>query len=216
MDPFDMLLRDAGWEFEIHHNGGVSVHRGLKTREKQGGRNEFVGFSSEVAVDSGDLLVCKVTGDEYQVARTQKLVFMGKLSHIKAYIDTPYAPRPSHVSFNIGTMTNSAIQSHSPGAVQSLTFTQQNRESAIEIIEALRSRLPQLAFSADDEQDIIAELETAESQLKRSSPRGNVIRECFASVKDKIEEHIAGAIAGSAVTAGQSLLQLIGGYLAGQ
>lgn len=212
MDPFKMIRDATGVDYEIHRGDSVSVHRGSKHREDHGSRNEYIGFSADTDVRPGDVLVCTVTENEYLVSRTAKDEFLGSVS-IKAYFDSPHSGRASHVSFNIGTMTNSAIQHASPGATQSVTFTQQNRESAVEVIQTILAAVDALGLNAEQRQSINEDVQAIETQLKSAKPKAGVIRGYFQSILDTLA-----SVGNTALTsaAGAAAVKAIETYLTGR
>ena len=144
----------------------------------------------------------------------------GEVLQIKAFTESEGAyqqriKQSQSTSINIGTMTKSAIQQNSPGAIQSVTFTQEHRNDVEEIVAALMSAIDQLGLGDDDESDLLADAETIQAQLKKSSPSPSMIRSCLEGLKGGLSKVATSAASSGAAALANGLIDRIGNYLSG-
>lgn len=112
-------------------------------------------------------------------------------------------------------MTNSAIQQASPGAVQSLTFTQENRNEVQEIVDAIRTTIEQLDLGKEEKSDLLADAESIQAQLKKTKPNTSLIHSCLEGVKTGLTKVATSAASSSAAALANGLIERIGNYLDG-
>jgi hypothetical protein len=108
-------------------------------------------------------------------------------------------------SYNInnffGSVQGAQIQQGTSGSFQ-VSFAKQFDQTALnEFFSLLRKEMPSLGLSSEIEQELDAEIKTAEAQARSPKPKNNVIRESLSSIRRIIEG--AGAGIGA-----QLLLQL--------
>lgn len=106
---------------------------------------------------------------------------------------------------NIGSMTSSQIQQHSPGQQTMHVDTQGLKTFA----DALDAALKNLKLPAEVEQELTAEIKTLRAQIDSPKPKSNVLRVCLGSVKE-ILEGAAGNVLATGLLA--HLAPLIGAF----
>ena len=109
-----------------------------------------------------------VSDETFHVADTGKNLWEGKVTQVKAFYGTSKREQ-LHSTINVGTMTNSVIQSNSPGAVQNVTFIQSQQVEIRELVSGLRSALDKLGLDDEQRVDLETDVETIETQLKNPS-----------------------------------------------
>lgn len=105
--------------------------------------------------------------------------------------------KASHITHNhitIGTMTNSQLQQHSPGAHQSIA-TGFDASALIALVEAIETQAPSMALSFDAYAELLAEVATLRAQAASPKPKSGVIRESLSSLRNIIEGAAGGYIA---------------------
>jgi hypothetical protein len=189
----DSFIERHGETFDIERDGHQLVAKGLTNRDKRGRR--FVSFYPGTDVQEGDALRGQVSGDLFKVANVERELMRGSVFQVVAYVEPERSPSPA---IHVGSMVNSAIMQGSPNGVQTLTFTQQQRESVSEFVDALSQVIGQLHLSDDANADLIAELDTVKSQLKVAKPKASVISLCLKSIHTTLAEAAKSAAAAGA------------------
>ena len=166
------------------------------------------------------MLVGSLSADHFRVMDIGSELIRGEVLQIKAFIESEGAyqqriAQSQRSSISVGKMTNSAIQQNSPGAVQSLTFTQENRDDVQEIVAAIVSAVDQLGLGDDDRSDLLADVETIQAQLKKSSPNPSLIRSCLEGVKSGLSEVATSAASSGAASLAKGLIDKLGQFLSG-
>jgi hypothetical protein len=212
MGPAGMLrqlIQSHGEEFEIKRGGQVvGTARGVRNHETTGSRRAYLGFMPETEIQEGDHLHGKVSDENFHISKIEKQLWAGKVSQIKALYGSPPSGH-SHSAINIGNMTNSVIQSNSPGAIQTVTFNQTQTTEIREIATGLREALDRLGLGDEQRGDLEAETDTLDAQLKKSKPNASVIRACLESAKGILESVAGEAASGAAAALALELLHRI-------
>ena len=193
----DALLTSQGEVFEIRRGSHVSTAKGLPNREKSGGRR-YIGFKPDVEVIAGDELVGMVSGNHYLVTGIERQLFNGQLFQVKAFYDQPHAPAVNTI--NVGSMVNSTIQQGSPGAMQQVVISQQQCESASELINAISELINQLNLPADQREKVESDVEMLNTILSAPNTKPSTLRKCFIRVKETLS-HFAGVATTAVATA---------------
>ncbi len=102
---------------------------------------------------------------------------------------------------NIGSMSNSQLQQHSPTAMQNLNVGI-DLQQVLAAVTEIRARQEELGLSSEEASELNAELTTIELQSKSPKPKGTIIKEALKSIKVILE-----GATGNIVAAG--LLRLI-------
>lgn len=114
------------------------------------------------------------------------------------------------VTYNIKNYIQGAdysqIQIESAGSTQNLTISQIDLQELKEVIQALRAAVPEIPLGEDAEAELVAEIQTLESQAASPKPKTSIIRESLLSARNILE-----GAAASLIAAG--LLQQIGKLL---
>lgn len=214
------LMEEHGEDFEVRRDDGTTSNaRGLRNHEKAT-KKAYVGFPPGTTLRVGDLLVGTVSKDRLRVLNVVSDFMYGEVLQIKAFSESEesYQQRTARSpasSINIGTMTNSAIQQNSPGAVQSLALTQKHWNDVEEIVTAIVSAIDQLGLSDGDKSDLLADAETIQAQLKKSSPNTSLIRSCLEGVKSGLSKAVTSAASSGASALAKGLIGQIGTFLGG-
>lgn len=102
---------------------------------------------------------------------------------------------------NIGSMSNSQLQQHSPAAMQNLNVGI-DLQQVLAAVTEIRARQEELGLSSEEASELNAELTTIELQSRSPKPKGTIIKEALKSIKAILE-----GATGNIVAAG--LLRLI-------
>ena len=207
------LISRAGEEFDIQRGAITLVGKGVINTE-QSTERPYIGFLPGTDVKPGDKLRGITSHNEYQVSQVTRRIAEGRVGEIIAYVDKPEAHRGPHI--HVGSMVNSAIQQSSPGATQAVQATQQNRESAAEIIAALVAVLDQLGLTKPQRQEMTAEIETVQAQLKSPNPKWIIINEGFKGLQSTLQRVMHETVIATAGVVCGDLLAKIAAFLTGQ
>jgi len=122
------------------------------------------------------------------------------LAVVRSLDEPPATPPPStvHNTMNIGTMNNSAIQQGSPGATQTVSISIEERCDVDKILKAVAVLVEKMQPA--DANEVNAEMETINSQLKKSEPKRTIIKESLIGIRSSLEK-----IAGHAVAVGAGM-----------
>ena len=112
-------------------------------------------------------------------------------------------------------MNNAAIQQQSPGAAQSLTFNQGHRNYVEEIVAAIVSAIDELGLGDDDRSDLLADAETIQAQLKKSSPNPSLIRSCLEGLKSGLSKAATSAASSGTAALAKGFIDKLGQFLSG-
>lgn len=110
---------------------------------------------------------------------------------------TQYFPPVNIIS--IGQMVNSQIQQASPGAQQSITINDQQKEDIEKFLKELKESIDKIELNAEQESDVKADIGTIEAQMKSTKPKTTVVRESLKSIKNILEGAAGGVIAGTLI-----------------
>lgn len=200
----------------MRHGEMFSIRRGSQEHEAKGLKNgdragrRYIGFYPGTDVQKGDLLHGAVSGNKWRVTDVETSLMHGRVFQIKAYIDPPpQHERHAPMGIHVGSMVNSAIQQGSPGAIQSIAVTQQNRENIAEVLDALTSTMDQLGLRDQARSDLCAEIDTIKGQLKLSQPKGTILSACFNGIKDILQASVEAAATTAASVAASGLIERI-------
>ena len=94
---------------------------------------------------------------------------------------------------NVGTMTNSVIQQSSPSGAQNINFGAEEKADLKSFLLELKQSLDQLNLASDEQNEIIADINTAEVQVDSPKPKTNILRESLKSIRAILEGAAANA-----------------------
>lgn len=100
----------------------------------------------------------------------------------------------SHITFNIGSMSNSQIQadtSHSQQVLANISF---DPKAILDFVAKTRISLSNLQLEKTKNEELASELDTLEAQAKSPIPKDSILRESMKSVRT-ILEGVAGRLA---------------------
>lgn len=126
---------------------------------------------------------------------------------IEAALRQPEKPT-DHFPVNIihiEQMSHSQVQQGTIGSTQSGTFTSLDLEAVAEFIGGLKTMLPQLGLTDDDEAVAQSDITTIETQLSSPRPKVEIIKESLRSIRN-ITEGTVGSLAASGIVAGVAKL----------
>jgi len=213
------LMNDHGEDFEVHREDGArSQERGLRNEESSG--RAYIGFFAGTEIRVGDVLVGAISKDRLRVIDVSSDLIQGNVLQIKAFTESDAAhqsriAQSAGNSIRIETMTNSAIQQASPGAVQSLSFTYEKRNDLREIVEAIVTAVDQLNLNDEEQTDLVADAESIEAQLKKSKPNPSLIQGCLEGMKTTLTKAASAAATSGAAALANGLIERIVTYLNG-
>lgn len=206
------LMEQNGETYVVTRGPDSFETMGLKNKEKDG--TPYVGFYPDTDVRAGDRLKGQVSGNEYQVHRTENTMLMGRVFQLKAYTRaTASLPSTSHIY--VGSMVNSAIQQGSPGATQTVTISQNSREAIESVIREVTAAFEKLNLSSDELNELSAEIDTIKAQLKSANPKPGLLTACLASIRTELEKvaaRCAGLAAGAVATGLIKQIAMICGF----
>jgi len=122
---------------------------------------------------------------------------------IEAALSRPDKPT-EHFPVNIihiEQMSHSQIQQGTVGSTQSGTFTSLDLAAVAEFVGGLKTMLPQLGLTRDDEAVAQSDIATIDTQLSSPRPNEGIIRESLRSIRN-IAEGTVGSMAASGIIAG--------------
>jgi hypothetical protein len=114
--------------------------------------------------------------------------------------DRPTEHFPVNIIY-IEKMSHSQIQQGTADSTQSGTFDSLDLAAVTEFVQALKTQLPQLGLTGDDEAVTQSDLATIESQLSSPRPKVEIIKESLRSIRN-IAEGAVGSMAASGIVAG--------------
>lgn len=176
------FIKKYGEQFTVRRSGRNFKAAGL-TRDDES--PPYIAFEPGTDIQVADELRGDASGNAYRIVRVDHDVAHGRPFQLRAFIDQQIAQLPGGIQ--IGSMVNSAIQQNSPGAVQMITITDEQRVVTSRIVDDVYSVLPQLNLGPEDYNDLSAELETIKAQLKLSNPKSTTLRESLGNVKSILE-----------------------------
>jgi len=135
----------------------------------------------------GERLITGVSGPA--VALTHQGVV-----EIEAALAEPNKPT-THFPINIlhiGQVSNAQIQQGTVGSTQSGSFSSMDMQAVAQLIQDLKTKLPDLGLADEDKQAVESDIATIEAQTSSPRPKMEIIKECLRTVRN-IVEGIAGA-----------------------
>jgi len=219
-DYLQGLMAQHGEDFDIQRaEASAGTARGLRNHESATGK-AYIGFFPDTDVKVGDVLVASISSDEFRVIDVGSDIIHGGVLQIKAFTESEGAyqqriAQSQSSSINVGTMTNSAIQQNSPGAFQSLAFTQENRNDIEGIVDAILTTIDQLGLANDDKSELLADIESIQAQLKKAKPTPSMIRSCLEGVRTGLTKVATSAASSAAAALAKGLIEKIGNYFGG-
>ena len=123
--------------------------------------------------------------------------------------------KPDGSNVHFGPIHNSAIMLHSPGATQSLTFSQTNKSNAVDLVAAVRQALNKMELSDETKEELLSHLDYAETQLKKDSPKTSVIKAAFEGVHDGLIEVSKTGASTATVAVATGLAQQVWHFVSG-
>jgi len=94
-----------------------------------------------------------------------------------------------------GNVTNSPIQSGSPGAQQEVTIGDLDLGAIRNFLHELETRAPDIGLPATEGQELAAEIATIKAQVESPKPKKQIIRESLQSVRSILEGAGGGVVA---------------------
>jgi hypothetical protein len=189
--PLDAFMQMGGEDFEVRRAEQTAfTTTGLRNTEK-GGR-KYIGFHPGTDIRPGDVLRGQLSGTEFRVIDVDSMIVHGSVFQVKAFyeVKSQMKQEPTH-SVNIGTMVNSALQQGSAGATQSLSvqISQEQKADLGQMIAEILAAVGQLGLTADDKNDVEADAEAAQAQLKKSNPNPSVVTGYLQAIKNTFAKY---------------------------
>ena len=123
--------------------------------------------------------------------------------------------KPDGSSVHFGTVYNSAIMMHRSGSTQNLTFTQANKNNAASLVAAMREAIRQMELSDPTKEALLSDLDYADNQLKRESPKPGIIKATLEGVHDGLIEVTKSGANVATVAVATGLAERVWQYLTG-
>jgi hypothetical protein len=114
--------------------------------------------------------------------------------------DRPTEHFPVNIT-HIERMSHSQIQQGTVGSTQSGTFVSLDLAAVAEFVRGVKTALPQLGLTGNDEAVAQSDIATIETQLSSPQPKVEIIKESLRSIRN-IAEGIVGSMAASGIIAG--------------
>ncbi len=119
--------------------------------------------------------------------------------------------RPSN-TITVGTMQNAAIQQDSAGATQTVNIEGVGEKGQLaDLIRQLLAAVQTLPLGADERNDLEAEAQTVQAQLKTTKPKPSILKDCLKTIKDILEK----AVAAGAAPVVTDLLRRVAAFVTG-
>jgi hypothetical protein len=149
--------------------------------------------------------------DEWRKALDDDLTF--KLRQFDVGFFTPHEPEVPQVSnaINIGSMTNSALQQGSPGAIQSQNVAIKIDEAKA-AIAALEASYGELDLPIEKLRDLQSDLATIKAQFAKATPSHSIVGEAARSIRNVAEGAVGGILTPSITAALVALGKATGAY----
>jgi hypothetical protein len=109
-------------------------------------------------------------------------------------------------------MHNSAVQQGSPGATQTVSISAEERGDVDKILKAVAALVGQMQPA--DANEVNAEIETINSQLKKAEPKRSIIKEGFIGIRSSLEKIAGHTVAAGAGMATPEVVQQISALIA--
>lgn len=103
----DTMMKSAGEDFEIARDGKKSSIKGVKNHQKATNR-QYIQFYPGTDVRAGDVLIRKLSGDEWLVVEIDHIVIHGKLFSVNAFYQTSFEREKLSVPSVSYTFNNSS------------------------------------------------------------------------------------------------------------
>lgn len=104
----DDMMKLTGEDFEIARDGKKSTVKGVKNSQKATNR-KYIQFYPGTDVKAGDVLIRKLSGDEWLVVEIDHQAIQGKLFSVNAYYQTSFErekPSVQSVSYTFNNSSN--------------------------------------------------------------------------------------------------------------
>lgn len=154
-------------------------------------------------------LVCDYLLKEGSIVGTLDAVCLthAGVMEVEAALSQPDRPT-EHFPVNIihiEQTSHSQIQQGTVGSTQSGTFTSLDLAAVAEFVGGLKTMLPQLGLTGEDEAVAQSDIATIETQLSSPRPKAEIIKESLRSIRN-IAEGAVGSMAASGIVAGVAKL----------
>ena len=106
---------------------------------------------------------------------------------------TKYFPPTNYI--HVEKMIGSQIQQGTNQSYQSFSYSSNDFDSIIKFVSDLRSKLIELKFDSESQEEIESDITTIEFQIKSPHPKSGIIKECLISIRAILERATASVIA---------------------
>jgi len=108
--------------------------------------------------------------------------------------DKPTEHFPPINIISVGQMVGSQIQQSSPGSTQAITISEDKLKELKEIIQSLEGSMDEFRLGDQQKSEIQADIQTIETQISSSKPKGGIIKESLHSIRNILEGATGSAI----------------------
>ena len=127
----DEMMKLLGEEFEIARDGKKNTVKGAKNKQ-QATHRKYIEFYPGTDVKAGDVLIRKLSGEEWLVEEIDHQAIQGKLFSVKAYYETSFERKKLSVQPVSYTFNNSSNIIAGSQAAATMNVNIGEIESAIE------------------------------------------------------------------------------------
>lgn len=176
----------------------------------------YTPFASELGIDKNKIhdIVLYLANEGLLEKRTRNGI---RISHsgIKEIEEARSNPGKGTEHFppinviHVQSMTNSVIQQNSTNAIQNVKYHVENREDIASFIEELKSSLDSLNLATEEQNEILAEINTVNAQVDSPKPKTIILGESLKTIKAILE-----SVAANAMTPGllEKLNMILGAF----
>jgi hypothetical protein len=217
-EGFRMILEHHGQDAEIRRQGSVvTTAKGL-VAEKDG----RLSFLPNTDIRSGDEVYFPLSEKLFAIDRVEKSVAGNELHCLRAYYtQAPQAGQPvGHRSVVVhgqyiegGSFHNSPMQVNSPNAAQTVTIGREQKDAVREAVRAVLEILDHLDLTGEDKDEVRADAEAVESQLKSPRTKWTQVKEFMKGIGDKVKAGITASVAAGVVAKGEAVVKAITDYV---
>lgn len=211
-----MILNVHGQSAEIRRDGYVVATVKALIVDKEG----LLKFLPDTDIKAGDEVLLVLSEKLHTIDRVDKHVQGQEVVSVRAYHSG--ATRKSAAAVTVhgsyiqaGTITNSALQLHSPNAVQNqkITIGADQKDKVKEALRLVLEVLDELNLSDEDKAEVKSDATAADAQVESPKTKWQHVKDYLAGIRDKVKEGIAGKVAATVVAKGQAALQAINDFL---
>jgi len=98
-------------------------------------------------------------------------------------------------NINIGTVSNSQIQQGTQDSVQQMETGKIDLKEVTKLLQSIKDSIDSLGIDSPEKEELLADLETIQSQASSPKPKATIIRKCWKSIRTILEGAAANTLA---------------------